>query len=315
MSDQREMDVEVEIEKGSIKSLLNKICKRLDNIEVHMEKIDDIQLSLHNICTKVANLENIIQQIQVKSQELESTTQRINNMSEEAHQQITLNKEQIKGIQVQVNSCIEISPSVIADITTLIKDHGVIKDTLLDLQCRSTKNNLVFSGLNESNPEDTEAKLRGFLNHELGIHHCVEFGNVHRFGKIMNGKHRPIVACFIYYNDLREIKKRGYKLKGTSYGISEQFPAAIQERRKQLYPIGRRFRLSGHRTRLIRDKLFIDSQLYAGETSSLEMLDETPRCNLSATAATQSSETSRFYQPPKRARYGSTPERLRQEIA
>ncbi|KAK6190490.1 hypothetical protein SNE40_002351 [Patella caerulea] len=112
---------------------------------------------------------------------------------------------------------------------------------------------------------------------------------------MMNGKHRPIVARFIYYNDLREIKKRGYRLKGTLYGISEQFPAAIQERRKQLYPIERRFRLSGHRT--------------------LEILDKTPRSNLSATAATQRSETNRYYQPPKRAIYGSTPERLRQEVA
>ncbi|KAK6183888.1 hypothetical protein SNE40_006463 [Patella caerulea] len=80
-------------------------------------------------------------------------------------------------------------------------------------------------------------------------------------------------------------------------------------------PIERRFRLSEHRTRLIRDKLFIDGRLYAGETSSLEILDETPRSNLSATAATQSSETNRYYQPPKRAINGSTPERLRQEIA
>jgi hypothetical protein len=44
------------------------------------------------------------------------------------------------------------------------------------------KNNLIFTGLTESQHENTEATLREFLRCELGIEYHIEFGNVHRFG-------------------------------------------------------------------------------------------------------------------------------------
>ena len=57
-----------------------------------------------------------------------------------------------------------------------------MKESLLDLKCRSMKYNLVFTGLKETPYENTEENLRGFLRKELGIGHWIEFGNVHRFG-------------------------------------------------------------------------------------------------------------------------------------
>ena len=58
-----------------------------------------------------------------------------------------------------------------------------MKESLLDLKCRSMKYNLVFTGLKVTPYENTEEKIRGFLGQELGIEHWIEFGNVHRFVK------------------------------------------------------------------------------------------------------------------------------------
>ena len=70
---------------------------------------------------------------------------------------------------------------------------------MVDLQRRSMKYNLVFTGLGgEERDEDTESKLKDFLNIELGINWNIEFGNVHRFGKFRKGKNRPIVVRFLY---------------------------------------------------------------------------------------------------------------------
>jgi hypothetical protein len=45
--------------------------------------------------------------------------------------------------------------------------------------------------------------LRRFIHSELNIENVVEFGNIHRFGKRHeDGRPRPIVARFIYHNDL-----------------------------------------------------------------------------------------------------------------
>lgn len=99
-----------------------------------------------------------------------------------------------------------------------------MKESLLDLKCRSMKYNLVFTGLKETPYENTEENLRGFLGKELRIGHWIEFGNVHRFGpkktenENMRRKfyqiHRPIVVRFIYHRDLAYVLENAKKLKG-----------------------------------------------------------------------------------------------------
>ena len=79
-----------------------------------------------------------------------------------------------------------------------------------------------------------ENKVRCFLDQELGINHFVEFGNVHRFGKLGRNGARPIVARFIYRKDLELVLNNAYKLKGKPFGISEQYPAEAVANRKIL---------------------------------------------------------------------------------
>ncbi|ESO85267.1 hypothetical protein LOTGIDRAFT_167841 [Lottia gigantea] len=128
---------------------------------------------------------------------------------------------------------------------------------MVDLQCRSMKNNLIFNGIHEERDEDTEYKIRDFIYNILRIDQKIEFGNVHRFGKVKAGKQRPIVARFIYYRDLTLVKRNGYRLEGTKYGINEQFPAVIEP-----YPVIRDLKAKGHKTKLVRNKLFVDNELY-----------------------------------------------------
>ena len=121
------------------------------------------------------------------------------------------------------------------------------------------KNNLIFTGLAESSNENTEHVLRYFILQEPGVEWDIEFGNVHRFGKRRDGNPRPIVACFLFYKDLAMVKSKAYRLKNKPYGINEQFLAIIEVKRMKLYPVAKRFRLAGHMTKLVCDKLFVDS--------------------------------------------------------
>ena len=68
-------------------------------------------------------------------------------------------------------------------IKTLKQEIVDMKSKVLDLQCRSMKNNLVFTGLCHTQLGNCENKLRGFIRQELGIEHFIEIGNVHRFGR------------------------------------------------------------------------------------------------------------------------------------
>ena len=80
-----------------------------------------------------------------------------------------------------------------------------LRNTVIDLQCRSMKYNLVFTGLRECEIENTEQLVRNFIRNELRINYRLELGNVHRFGSGAapgkHGKPRPIVAIFLYHRD------------------------------------------------------------------------------------------------------------------
>ena len=126
------------------------------------------------------------------------------------------------------------------------------------------KNNLIFTGLFESPREYTEGILRDFIKNELGIDEYIEFGNVHRFGRreTPDRKPRPIVARFIYCRQLTLILQNAHRLRGTYFGIREQFPAEVEEKRRTLYPVVRDCKQKGLRTKLVRDRLFIENKLY-----------------------------------------------------
>ncbi|KAK3107697.1 hypothetical protein FSP39_020206 [Pinctada imbricata] len=145
-----------------------------------------------------------------------------------------------------------------------MKDEiNTLRDKVTDLQCRSMKQNLIFHGIaNESRFENTEEKLRNFLYYELGIEDHIEFGNVHRFGRHERGKDRPIVARFLYQSDLLYVKQNAYKLRGSCYSVREQFPQAVEDRRKILYPIMKRHKEAGDTVKLVRDRLYINNRPY-----------------------------------------------------
>ncbi|CAG2252399.1 unnamed protein product [Mytilus edulis] len=146
-----------------------------------------------------------------------------------------------------------------------------MKERVLDLQCRSMKNNLVFTGLYNVRDENTEELLRCFLYNELGIDYKIEFGNVHRFGRYQGGG-RPIVARFLYHCDLQYVLDNAYRLRNTRYGIKQQFPKEIEDRRRKLYPIMKEAKRNRKIATLVRDRLFIDNELYQNVTRYITMI-------------------------------------------
>jgi hypothetical protein len=57
------------------------------------------------------------------------------------------------------------------------------------------------------------------------------------------------------------IVERAYMLKGKPYGIQEQLPNEMEERRRELYPLMKQMRQEGRRVKLVHDKLIVDGRL------------------------------------------------------
>ena len=255
-----------------IDTILQKLVK-LDLIE---QKLDTLDSRLTKTEGKVKESEVRLCDIEIKTKELEKS---VAFSSEQVHDFLKEMNEIKNNLKKSENEQCVVLDGVKRDLLNITRekeDIKQIKETMVYLQCRSMRYNLVFTGLGgEGRDEDTESKLKDFMNHELGINWNIEFVNVHRFGKFRKGKNRPIVARFLYESDRVAVRGNAFKLKGTEFGIHEQFPQVIEERRKTLYPVMKAYRDRGHRTKLVRDRLYVDGKLYDGEAVARTQTPET----------------------------------------
>lgn len=85
---------------------------------------------------------------------------------------------------------------------------------------------------------------------------------VHRLGSRSNKSPRPIIVKVEHYKHKELIKSRGKEVRGTDYGLNDQFPREINKWRKVLYLILKQYRQNNKRANLVVDKLYIEGQLY-----------------------------------------------------
>lgn len=243
--------------------------KKMDSVLEQLKKLDVIEAKMDKLETKGMRMETRVTVVEKKNIELENSVSFVSGKFDNLQTKCKEIDTVSSNISTTVKHQEQIIEKLSEDVSSIRNERDNLKESVTDLQCRSMKNNLIFSGLGgEDKYEDTESKLRDFIFYELGIEERIQFGNVHRFGRFVRGKHRPIVARFIYFNDLKKVKESAYKLKGSNFGIGEQYPAVIEDRRKALYPVMKESKKAGDKAKLVRDKLYINGKLYVPDTAS-----------------------------------------------
>ena len=111
--------------------------------------------------------------------------------------------------------------------------------------------------------------LRRYLaqTNELGITEYIGLERVHRMGRRVDGKCRPIVAKFSSFKKREVVRLAGPKLAGKRFGISEQIPKEWQDRRKALLPAFKDAKKQGKRARFVGDKLLVEGHFVTPNTS------------------------------------------------
>lgn len=181
---------------------------------------------------------------------------------------LEFSQQQVETLAAENASLRDSVKSLTENMTHLSEENKKIKETVIDLQARSMRDNLVFSGIPESAEEDPEATVKNFIKTYLKLpEDTVEnicFERVHRMGAKKPGapRPRPIVAKFGYFKQKEQVRSRGRELKGTDFGVNDQFPKEILERRKILFPIRRSLIQKGSRAVIAVDRLYVDGQLY-----------------------------------------------------
>lgn len=195
----------------------------------------------------------------------------MHNDIQELRRSIDFAHDRIQTLE-QFNTQLQTTVEALTREMDLVKQQNkLFKETLLDLQTRSMRDNLIFAGLHENKQENAEDVIKDFLKTHLKLPpdtvKTITFHRAHRIGQQTNKGPRPIVVKFEHFKDKELIKSRGKELKGTVFGLNDQFPKEIQERRKILYPILKDSRKNNKRAHLVVDKLYIEGQLYRNSTT------------------------------------------------
>ncbi len=153
------------------------------------------------------------------------------------------------------------------------------KEEILDLKCRSMRDNLVFTKIKEKEnekPLDCKDVLFNFLEKEMKIKDAkkvIKNDRVHRMGAKRTGRNaqsRPIVAKFNPYGCKETVLQHAKNLAKKDFGVSEQFPPEIDERRKglkrRIWEVKEAEKDKDEddksKIKLIKDKLFINNELH-----------------------------------------------------
>ena len=230
------------------------ILQRLDNMDKKLGQISEIQTSMSKITVKVNDIEDKVGQLESKVRQIESS-----------RDFDTGSMDQINAKQKEIDSLMKRMQKLADDQTE--KDASY-KSQILDMQCRSMRDNLMFYRIPEERGETDDScveKVLGLIEDVLGIENArdtIKLHRAHRIGKFNASKIRPIVAKFAFFPDREKVRTSAGKLKGTEYGISQQFPREIMDKRRELVPIMKKARSEGKDAYLVVDKLYIDKVLY-----------------------------------------------------
>ena len=237
------------------------LCK-LETIETKISKLDSIEKEISLTRYDISDLKRESSELRQKVEEVEVSCGTVSSLFDDCKKVTDENKRELSNLK--------------SENSYLKQNCENLKEELLELKARSMQENLLFFGLAEPPrgfPDETESKLRDFLKHELsgidpGRIDTIVFDRVHRLGRPKRdpeNNSRPIVAKFERYIDRELIRKAGIDLnrRRNGYSIREQFPPEIEERRKPLYPVMRRYLENDqNKVSLVRDKLYINGQLY-----------------------------------------------------
>ena len=242
-------------------------------------KLDNLSMKLNEICDKLSAIDSLTEKLTSFDKTVKNLTTTVEN--------VTKREDDIeKGI---INETFEYSKSEVREVKSLLteikadnfemcKNMGQLKTDLqelhnrhIDLQTRSMRENLIFTGIPMPNKyessDDTEKVLDDFMFRQLKMDEIGAYHRAHRFGKEYEVKDRSgnvkyttksIVCRFQNFKERERVRKSAKELKGTVYGISEQFPKEVNDKRKELWPQFQEARRQNKKAHFKRDRLYVD---------------------------------------------------------
>ena len=216
-----------------------------------INKIDKIAYDISHVSARVGVIESEIRALHTlneKVSDMEKSLKFIGDAYDDISRQVRQNSDVIQ----QLNRQRDADRQTNQDLTR----------RLADMENRSMRDNLLFTGVPEQRGEDTETVVKDVIHRAMGINLNIDFERVHRIGPPRHNKHRTIVAKFSRFKDRETVRRNAKNLKGTTIGIQEQYNKETNDKRSVLYPEYRAARNNNKYAKMVHDYLIVDDEKF-----------------------------------------------------
>lgn len=253
----------------SIDSTLQSQNTRITKIEQQLTEFNTMKQDLSRMQNSLYDMGQEVSGVNSRMKDYDESIHNFNDKYDQILLENSNNDKLLKDLCAQVDR-------MQVEQEALYEQQSKSESRIIDLQCRSMRDNLLFTGieepeLQENEFEDTENTLNQFLSREMNISRAIPFHRVHRLGPADRNQTYPrhIVAKFEHFKDRESVRRAAPKtLKNKPFGVREQFPKEIEDKRKRLYPqmkIAKRD--ERNKVKLIKDKLYINNVEYVPSDS------------------------------------------------
>lgn len=233
-----------------------KVKLNFDNIDSSPVPIDsDAPKWAKDLITSVQQLKSEIKKISALSEDTQKAINKVIDNNTSLTRNVNKLSEKVVHLEIEGN--------------LLRSENSELKEKLLLLEFHQRRNNLVFTGIEESASSesgfDCYNKVMQCISNipDLNLS-SIRIDRCHRLGPKIPNRHRDIIAKFNWYGDLVDIMRGRQYLPDHIY-VNEDYPEEWLDRRALLRPIYKSavnradFR---YKVQMVRDKLIIDGKAY-----------------------------------------------------
>ena len=144
------------MQNGPDQGVMGLILQRLDNMD---KKLETIQNSISSLTVKVSDIEVKVKNLEQKVATLENSR----DFDSESVQNLNTKQKEIDSLLLKIKKNIETEQS---------KKESDLKAQVLDIQCSSMRDNLIFFGIPEEKgetDEDCVRKILSFIEEQLDM--------------------------------------------------------------------------------------------------------------------------------------------------
>ena len=252
---------------GSSSSIEEEGTIRPDNVQMLKDSIDCLKKVMSEGFAKLhEDMDKLRHEFKEDLDGVKGTIKDIEESLSSTQEDVESLKEAVKNTSETSAYNIEAMNKRILDLEKQLKLETE-RNTKLEQYTR--RENLRFNNIKETEKEDCKAVIYDILQRDLELDtSLMRFHAVHRVGKLMQGRTRPIIVCFVSREDRNLVRAKRGKIKQSTVHsdvyITEDFARAIQEERKVLIKamIKARDELGMDNVKVVGRYLIIDNQKF-----------------------------------------------------